>query len=415
MFVAKAAERISGIRHPPRMTNDGRILTLQDADGWPLIGAGASPSAAMKLSTVDRCVNVISDSMAKMPVYVKDKHTKELIDNAFGRLMELRPNEAMAPSVYKKLMEVNRLLGGNAYALIIRSNRTAEIQELLPLPYTCVKPFHDEKGVLWYVVTLPDTGEMRKFRSWEVIHFKNFSYDGIVGVSTLQRASDVINNAKLAQAYEGKFLSQNARPAGVLEVDTHLEKNAKDTLREEWHKVYGGIDNAFRVAVLDLGMKYKQIGISNRDIQFVEGKSVSVEDIARFFGVPLYKLNAGKQSYSSNEQNSIEYVVSTMHPIVEQCEEENQHKCLFGFEIEAGARVHIDMMVELRGDIASKGSWYKIMRETGAYSANHILAQEDMQLIDDESGDEHLVSLNFVPLKGYRKRLDKTAEKAARG
>ena len=47
----------------------------------------------------------------------------------------------------------------------------------------------------------------------------------------------------------------------------------------------------------------------------MESKAVTVEDIARFFGVPLNKLMAGKQAYNSNEQNSIEYVQSWVYAL----------------------------------------------------------------------------------------------------
>lgn len=63
-----------------------------------------------------------------------------------------------------------------------------------------------------------------------------------------------------------------------------------------------------------------------------------------YFGVPLYKLNDGAQSYASNEQNSIEYVVSTLHPIVTQYEEEQTYKLLTDSELKKGLEIRINMM-----------------------------------------------------------------------
>ena len=65
--------------------------------------------------------------------------------------------------------------------------------------------------------------------------------------------------------------------------------------------------------------------------------------------MPLYKINAGKQSYSSNEQNGIEYVVNTLHPIVTQYEEEDTFKLLFDRELKKGLEIRRNMMAELRG------------------------------------------------------------------
>lgn len=122
-------------------------------------------------------------------------------------------------------------------------------------------------------------------------------------------------------------------------------------IRVEWEKRHAGPANAHRIAVLDYGLKYTPISISNKDAQFVEQSELSVQDLARFFGVPLYKLQAGKQSYESNEQNAIEYVVSTLHPIVTQYEEELTWKLLTSSEIARGLEIRMNMMAELRGGL----------------------------------------------------------------
>ena len=169
----------------------------------------------------------------------------------------------------------------------------------------------------------------------------------------------------------------------------------KDLLRREWERVHSGPTNANRLAILDYGLDYKAISVSNKDAQFIESQEVAIRDIARYFGVPLYKLQEGKQSYNSNEQNGIEYVVGTLHPIVTQYEEEQTYKLLFPSQVSQGLELRINMMAELRGDNAARGTWYKTMREIGAFSVNDIMALEDMP--DVEGGDERLASSTMCP------------------
>ena len=170
-------------------------------------------------------------------------------------------------------------------------------------------------------------------------------------------------------------------------------------MRQEWEKVHAGPSNSHRLAILDLGLKYTPIAATNKDAQFVENKEVSIRDIARYFGVPLYKLQEGKQAYGSNEQNAIEYVVSTLHPIVNQYAEEQTWKLLTNTELRQGLEIRINMMAELKGDTASRGAWYTNQRNNGVFSVNDIRALEDLP--DVEGGDERRESLNYVPLKDW--------------
>ena len=379
----------------------GGRMTLSDPGdwekGWPF---ETGETAAMKISAVNAAVEIRSDSFGKLPVFVMDGKTKgRVVGHYLDRLLADRPNEAMSPFVLKKTLEVHRLQFGNAYLLPVRNRSNAVPRELLPVHPDFVLPYVDTDGVLWYVITNPQTGERRKFRSYDVVHLKGYSADGITGVSVLSRASQTIRVASTQQSHEESFFRNKARPSGVLAVDTDLSAEARDVVRKEWNRIHEGADHAFRVAVLDRGMKYQQIGISQREAQFVESKDVLVADIARFYGVPLYKLQAGKQSYSSNEQNAIEYVVSAVHPTIRQAEEEFTYKLLFESEQRRGLEVRINLNAELRGDMAARGTWYKMMRETGAFSVNDIRALEDMDAVD--GGETRYASLNYVPLDAF--------------
>mgnify|MGYP002800865655 CR=1 FL=1 len=381
------------------LRNEGsRILSIETAADWRAGGA-PGPGGAMKLSAVNRCVECLSDSMAKLPVYVMREDTKERVDHPLLALLERRPNEAMTPAVYKKLMESNRLLAGNGFALIVRNRLSARPVELLPLSPSLVQIWLDDAGHLWYLCTNPKTGERRKVIGWDVLHYKAYSSDGVSGISVISRAAEVIEAGRAQQRYERRFYGKNAQPSGVLTVDTQLEKTSKDKIREEWDRLYSGVDNSFRIAVLDLGMKYAPVSVSQKDAQFIESKAVTVEDVARFFGVPLHKLMSGKQAYNSNEQNSIEYVTGTLAPTVAQCDQEDTYKLLFDSEIKKGMRIKRNMLAELKGDTHTRAEWYRTMREIGAFSPNDIRALEDMESVP--GGETRYASLNYVPLDQF--------------
>ncbi len=390
----------------------------RDAVTVESLGLSGSPirtdlDSAMKLSTVSRCIDILSDSMGKMPFFIYDAATRERVQHPVLELMNLRPNPWQTPFAFRKQVEAERVCSGNGVAWIRRDPRTLAPVELVPIPWGkwTVQLLTD--GALRYTLTHPFTGETVTCGRMDVIHVTAFTRNGYKGIGYLERARETILAARAAQEYSSSYYQNGGQPSGILRTEsdlsgeltvtdpdgTHRTISKKDRIREEWEKRHSGPQNAQRIAVLDLGLDYKPLSISNRDAQFVEQTALSVEDIARFFGVPLYKLQAGKQSYSSNEQNAIEYVVGTLHPNATGWEQELLYKLLTPQDISRGLRVRGNLMNELRGDFQSRGAWYRNMRDNGGFSVNDIRALEDMP--DVEGGDDHYASLNYVPLADW--------------
>lgn len=396
----------------PPARNAVTVASLRAAG---LDSVDVTASTALKLSAVDRCVEVLSSDIAKLPMYVFDTRTRQRRDDhPLNDLLGLRANSVQTAFVARKVAEAGRNCGGNGYLLIERDPRTLAPVRLVGVPWTLVQPMMTAEGEPFYDVEHPFTGQLLRVGRMDMIHVMAYSDNGWKGVSVLERASEVIASAKAAQSWNGSYYINGGQPSGVLEVESDISGtmevaqadgttatvNMKDYVRQEWEARQGGPGNAGRIAVLDNGMKYHAISISQRDAQFVENAELSVRDIARFFGVPLYKLQEGKQSYSSNEQNAIEYITGTLHPIVTQYEQEATEKLLNRSERADGLEIRINMMAELRGDSSSRGSWYNSMWQIGAYSVNDIRALEDMP--DVEGGGEHTASLNYVPLSVWR-------------
>jgi len=383
--------------------------------------------SALKLSTVSRCIDILSDSIGKMPFFVYDSETREHVEHQISELLSIRPNAWQTPFAFRKMMEAERVSSGNGIAWIRRDRNTLKPVELVPIPRGNWQTNLLTDGTLQYVLQHPYTQEMITCGRMDVIHVTAFSKNGYKGIGYLERAEEVIRTGRAAQQYSASYYQNGGQPSGILRTDSDLGGNVtvseadgttrtiskKDRIREEWEKRHAGPANAMRIAVLDMGLDYKPLSISNRDAQFVEQSALSVEDIARFFGVPLYKLQAGKQSYSSNEQNAIEYVTGTLHPNAVIWEQELLYKLLSPQDIQKGLRIRGNLMNELRGDYQSRGEWYRKLREIGAFSVNDIRELEDMP--DVAGGDDHYASLNFVPLQDWRELSKERAESGTGG
>lgn len=417
MSIQKSIRALAGVSAVQKSVT---VDTLAAA-GYPVSGADVGETFARKLSAVDRCIEILSDSMGKLPCFIMDSRTRERVDLPILRLLNVRPNEAHCPSLVKKIVETSRLVTGNGYLWVLRSEQTGRVTELIPIPGHLVEPWRDLSGRVWYTVTHPWTGEPMVLPNEDICHYKAASRDGLKGVGVLRRASDAISSARAQQQYELSYYENGGQPTGVLRTDSDLSGqvpdpqnpgervNRKDLLRREWERVHAGPRNSHRLAILDFGLDYKPLASSNQDAQFVESKEVSIRDIARYFGVPLHFLGEGKQAYSSNEQQSIEYVVRTLHPIVTQYEEEMTWKLLLQSQVDAGLEIRINLLAELRGDTASRAAWYKNMRDMGVFSVNEIRALEDVP--DVAGGDTHYASLNYVPLEDFQELSRQRNEK----
>ena len=403
---------LRAVARSPSLHSKAVTVDTLVAAGYPAAGTETGESFARKLSAVDRCIEILSDSIGKLPNYLFDSKTRRRIpDDPVLQLLNIRPNEAMTPTIRKKVLETSRLVDGNGYDWILRNERTGRIQELIPVPGHLVEPWQDLSGRVWYTVMHPWTGEPMVLPNEDICHYKGATRDGLKGVAVLRRASEVIASARAQQQYELGFYENGGQPSGVLATDADLSgpvddpKNPgkkigrKDLLRREWERVHAGPRNSHRLAILDNGLKYTAIAATNADAQFIESKEISIRDIARYFGIPLYKLQEGKQAYGSNEQNAIEYVVGTLHPIVNQYEEEQTWKILAKSQVDRGLELRINLMAELRGDTSARADWYQTLIDAGVFSVNDILALEDMP--DVPGGEHRRASLNFVPLADW--------------
>ena len=237
--------------------------------------AARGPSSALTSSPVAAAHRILTNAMACMPVdlYRKDGSRRESVEKHPSLYaLTVRANENMSPYTFKKVMESKCFWYGEAFAYI---DRSGPLMRLIPLP-DAHQMYEDEQGGRWYSFTA-ETKELdltRKFHEDELLHLRFETGNGRYGIGILQMARDAIRTDLLSQKYAGKFYKQGARPSGIIEVPTKLDQANKDKVRASFERMVGGMDGAFRVAVMDLGMKYTQLGISQRDAQFIESRSL---------------------------------------------------------------------------------------------------------------------------------------------
>ena len=192
------------------------------AAGYPAAGAEDPETYARKLSAVDRCMSISGRLYGQAAQLRYGYQHPERLQHPILRLLNMRPNEAMTPSVRKEVLENSRNEGGNGYDWIVRSPQTGQVVELIPVPWYLVEPWRDTGGRIWYTVTHPFTGEPMVLPQEDICHYKGATRDGLKGISVLRRAADTLAEARAAQEYNKTFYENGGQPSGVLETASDL-------------------------------------------------------------------------------------------------------------------------------------------------------------------------------------------------
>ena len=357
-------------------------------------GKPVNERTAMQTTAVYACVRILAEAVASLPLHVyeyQDDGGKKLVhDHPLYYLLHDEPNPEMTSFVFRETLMSHLLIWGNAYAQIIRDG-AGRVIGLYPLLPDKMEVQRDDKGNIYYVYsrnsdenpTFKEYGNI-KLKAEDVLHIPGLGFDGLIGYSPIAMAKNAVGMTLACEEYGASFFANGANPGGVLEHPGVLKDPSK--VRESWNSVYRGVSNAHKIAVLEEGMKYQQIGIPPEEAQFLETRKFQINEIARLYRIPPHMVgDLDKSSFSNIEQQSLEFVKYTLDPWVIRWEQSLQRSLLLpGEKGKYFIKLNVDGL--LRGDYQSRMNGYAVGRQNGWFSANDIREMENMNPIPDEEG-----------------------------
>ena len=395
--------------------DSGQIFTFGRADS----GERVDEKSAMQIATVYACVRLLAETVAGLPLHLyrmKDEISEKerAVDHPLYKILYRQPNPEMTSFSFRETMMTHLLLWGNAYAQIIRDGRNG-IMALYPLLPENVETDRDENGQIYYVYhayTDEKPGENNKdvyFRNDEIFHIPGLGFNGLVGFSPIAMMKNSLGTTLAVEKYGSSFFRNGAQPSGVLEHPGVLKNPEK--IRENWSDVYGGANNAHKVAVLEEGMSYKAISLPPEDSQFLSTRQFGVNEICRIFRVPPHMVQDLEHATFSNiEHQSIDFVVHTLTPWLVRFEQAVIKDLLLPEEQDTlFPKFNVDGL--LRGDYQSRMQGYATGISNGFLSPNDIRRLENMNLIPSEKGgDDYYLNGGYVKLEDAGKAAVKPTE-----
>jgi hypothetical protein len=212
-------------------------------------------------------------------------------------------------------------------------------------------------------------------------------------MSVIRQARESLGLNISLERYGAGFFGRGARPGVMLKHPGRLSDDARKRLRESWERIHSGTDNSHRTAILEEGMEVATISVPNDDAQFLESRKFGIEEVARWFGLPLSRLRVqGAQAFINLEQDGTDFVVNTLRPHLVRIEQEINTK-LF-----PKGDYFVEHAVEglLRGDILTRYNTYQIGRMNGWLSINDVRNAENLPPID--GGDQYMTPMNMQPV-----------------
>lgn len=352
----------------------------------------------MLLSTVYRCVDLISDSVSVLPLktYKLDKEgfKSEYKEHPAYYLLDLEPNEDMTRFVFFKVLMVSVLLTGNGYAYIERDGKL-NVHQLIYIPSekVSIEWITDKRGIMRKRYRV--TGFTNLVEPRDMIHVLNFSYDGIMGVSTLTHARQTIDIATSSEESAAGFFKSGGAISGVLTVEgARMNDEQKDQIYQTWYERMEKHPNG--IAVLEGNMRYQPIKISPQDQQLLESRLFNVSDICRFFSVsPVKAFDLSKSSYSTVEATQLQYLTDTVLSVISKIELEINRKLFLPSE-RGMVIAEFDTSAILRTDKKAQAEYWKNMFYTGGATPNEIRRENNLPRKDN--GDNAFVPVNVQTL-----------------
>ncbi|MCD3211003.1 phage portal protein [Clostridium botulinum C/D] len=350
--------------------------------------------------TIFGAVSMLSNSLASAPISVRQDYKKLTPkENDLARLLEYGPNSYMTTFQFIRCMETIRNIKGSAYA-IKEYGPYNDISAIWILKNEYITPIQDKDTKELYF-KIKSNNEELYIHSSHIINVNHISEDGYTAINPLDVLTNTIDYDMEIKEFSLNQMKNGLKANVVIKLQNKLSEASLD--------LYDEMIQRFKkngILYLDQGKEIQELKNNN----FIDPKVFEVEDItiarvARTYNIPIGKLSAGKNVYSSAEQSDLEYIKDAILPTARMYEQEFSKKCLTIPQRDNGIQVKMSLNGFARGDMNTRGNFYFKGIRSSWFCANEIRALEDMPPIP--GGNVYYVSRDMCPIDKIGNLIDK--------
>jgi len=280
----------------------------------------------LAFSAVFSSVTVIASDMGKLRIKLVEEDDdgicSEIKKNSPFLPVLRKPNRYQNRIKFTEQWIVSKLLHGNTYGLKRRDARGV-VTALYILDPTRVTPLVAESGDVYYKLSadhLSGLVDGVTVPASEIIHDRMVClWHPLVGVSPIYACGISATMGNRIQANSTKFFDNMSRPSGMLTAPGSISDEVAARLKQSWDENFSG-NNLGKVAVLGDSLKYEAMTIPADDAQLIEQLKWTVEDVARCFHIPLYKIGGTVPPNNTVETLNQGYYSDCLQSLIESLE-----------------------------------------------------------------------------------------------
>lgn len=351
------------------------------------------PNEALQISTVWACVDLITKTLASMPMQIFElkKNKREISrDSNLWTLLHDSPNALMTPFEFYRALLLDLILRGNGYAVVDR-NGSGEVVAMFPISadQVTVQTVEKSENQIEIVYQYELNGVPYRFSPERILHLKGMG-KGLIGLSNLEFMRPNLDENIKMQENSALLFGNGSSAKGILTVDHNLD----DTARKKLAKKYSGIQlyNESGLWILPADMRYQQVSLSPADTQLLESRRFSVEEICRWFGVPEVLINGSSDKV---EEAMDLFYKTTIRPLAINIEQAIR-KSIFTPDQRERFTCEFNLDAMLRASLSSRAEVYAKMVQNGLKTRNECRELENDTPLD--GGDGLTVQNNLVPI-----------------
>lgn len=358
-------------------------------------GEPVNNKTANELSTYYACKRNISEDIAKLPYIVAkiDENGNRIVDRRHNAayLLQVAPNSYSTPIAFKEKL-INDAIDGNGYAYI-EVDTNGRPQQLHYLPPQFVQPqFSMTEKRLYYQINYPLLELSGWYADYQVFHLKGPG-NTMVGQSMISYQLQTLGEALAVQNYSSEYFESGASMSGMLTFEGVSDEKKLQIYTDMFMQSFkrGGI------ASMPSGVDFKPMTNDPQKSQLIESRNFMRAEIARWFRMPLSKLQDQSQSNNNSlEQDNISYVTDCLYPWIIRFQQEADKKLFAAYE-RANYDGFIDTEDLLRGDSAAMERKARTLFMYGAGTPNEIRAMYRLNTIKDDASQTTYIPSNMMP------------------